>query len=417
MMRTNSADVRDMNVASMIQTLTGGRPYVFVIISYPNEEKGRPERKKLYECISEVVEQQFGMACIRADHVMSSGYDLLNKIQELIMRAEVVIAEISEESPNVYYEIGFAVGVDRQPILLMEKRGKVPTDLRGLEVVEYEQGWDGIEEFRLQLHQHLRFRVSTDLALLRDMLEAPAPQPSYIVASPKYPGAHSRILGQVYDRRTFGDHLGILGLITAFGSMWGQRQGVELISAQHAPPDLLKQPQNLYLIGSRKVNKDAGILLDELQQGREPLWSFGNVSRNAPERRDWLVGLYRTIQGQRVKVEGKTISVGKDPRDVVWTEDYGIIVRGPHPHHPRRLALVLAGAHSLGTGAACMAATRSSLIQKIKTALPADVLEDKEKTFWVLVKGTVNSTDYLLDEDGVTIEEAGVYASAGKSGT
>lgn len=38
-------------------------------------------------------------------------------------------------------------------------------------------------------------------------------------------------------------------------------------------------------------------------------------------------------------------------------EDYGLIVRGPHPLHPHRMATVLAGPHSLGTSAACLAAT------------------------------------------------------------
>jgi hypothetical protein len=70
---------------------------------------------------------------------------------------------------------------------------------------------------------------------------------------------------------------------------------------------------------------------------------------------------------------------------------------------------MLAGAHSLGTGAACLAATRSALIRKLREKLPAGALEDKQKTFWALVKGEVNKDDFLLDENGVTIEEAGVY--------
>jgi hypothetical protein len=112
--------------------------------------------------------------------------------------------------------------------------------------------------------------------------------------------------------------------------------------------------------------------------------------------------------GTREYVRGKLEEVG-GTREDVWSEDYGLVFRGPHPAHPDRLALVMAGAHSLGTGAACLAATRSSLIQEIRTKLPPGTLEDKTSTFWALVKGTVNRDDFLLDEDGVTIEEAGVY--------
>jgi len=45
--------------------------------------------------------------------------------------------------------------------------------------------------------------------------------------------------------------------------------------------------------------------------------------------------------------------------------DYGLIIRGPHPRRDGRIAMVLAGTRSLGTGAACLAATRLSLIENI----------------------------------------------------
>lgn len=401
-MPRDTAELWEMNVRDMVRVLTGGRPYVFMIMAFERE------RRKLYECIGEIAEDRFGVACVRADHVRSSGHDLRAKIHYLIDRAEVVIAEISESRPNVFYEIGYAVGVRKPPLLLVQKGSDVPTDLKGLELVEYDNTWEGLDDFRRQFSDHLRFRMNTELALLRDMLEAPAAQPSYIVASPKYPGAHSRIKGQVYDTRTFGDHLGILGLISAFGRMWGEGQGVELISAQHAPPDLLERDINLYLIGSRRVNTPAGAMLGRLQQGREPNWAFDPTPSCDREEGDWRAALYRTLGGTRAPVQGKLERLGELKEDV-WTEDYGILVRGPHPGHPERVALVLAGPHSLGTGTACLAATRSTLIQKIRSKLPPGVLEDKSKAFWVLAKGTVNREDFLLDEEGVSIEDAGVY--------
>lgn len=401
-MNTRAPDVREMSIRDMLQILTGGRPYLFVIMSY------KPERKELYECIYNIVEKKFNMACIRADQVASAGYDLLAKIHQLINRAELVIAEISEWSPNVFYEIGYAVGMQKPPLLLIEKGGEIPTDLKGLELMEYRNTIGGIGDFERDFSTNLRLRMNSELALLRDMLEAMEPQPSYIVTSPKYPGEHSRIRGQVYDCRTFGDHLGILGLISAFGSMWGERRGIELISAQHAPPDLLQQDMNLYLIGSRKVNHYAGEMLAELQQHKNLTWTFDPTSTDNSEEGDWTAALYRTEGETRKCVKGRIEQLGDNKEDV-WTEDYGIIVRGPHPRHPQRLVLILAGAHSLGSGAACIAATRSSLIKEIRGKLPPGVLEDKRRSFWALVKGIASREDFLLDEEGVSIEEAGVY--------
>jgi hypothetical protein len=73
--------------------------------------------------------------------------------------------------------------------------------------------------------------------------------------------------------------------------------------------------------------------------------------------------------------------------------------------------MILAGPDSLGSGAACIAATRSQKIEQIRTALGAnrDALADKQKAIWVLVKGTADHTNGMLSESGVEIVEAGVY--------
>jgi len=74
------------------------------------------------------------------------------------------------------------------------------------------------------------------------------------------------------------------------------------------------------------------------------------------------------------------------------------------------MVLIMAGAHSLGTGAACLAATRSMLIRQIKDALPDTVdFADKSRTIWVLVKGISSERDRLLDESGVSVLEAGSW--------
>ena len=38
-----------------------------------------------------------------------------------------------------------------------------------------------------------------------------------------------------------------------------------------------------------------------------------------------------------------------------------------------------------------------------------DIRDDLARPFWVLVKGIANRGDFLLDEEGVSIEEAGLY--------
>ncbi len=395
------------NLIDLLQDKTGGRPYAFVIMKYDT-------KWPLFERMKAITDRQFNLICIRADDLKSSGYDLLEKVHLLISRAEVVIAEISSDSPNVFYEVGYAVAMGKRPLLLVDATCReVPVDLRGLEIVHYREDQTGCEVFDKEFAESLRDKMNVKLALVRDMLEAPIPLPAYIVASPKYPGRNSRILSQVYDKRTFSDNLGIRGLLGAFGSSWGHCKGVELISAEHSDPQLTDEPYNLYLIGSSKVNKHVNTLLDILQKDAPVQWFFDPAPGYMRSDKDWPVALYEKRYGQVIEKETKTIVLrhgddGQEPPTIV-SEDYGIILRAPHPNHVgQRIVLILAGAHSLGTSTACVAATRHDYLQKIHDLFPEGTLANKQRGFWVLVKGIISKSDYLLDEEKISLEDWGV---------
>jgi hypothetical protein len=70
---------------------------------------------------------------------------------------------------------------------------------------------------------------------------------------------------------------------------------------------------------------------------------------------------------------------------------------------------VVAGARSLGTGVACIAATKSKFIHHLREMLPhREDLSDKKRTVRALVPGTA-SPDGLLDESGIEIPRAGTW--------
>lgn len=390
------------SVTNFINELTDGKPYIFMIMQYK-------EGYAFYERIRNVVSDSVGFSCIRADHVHASGHELLSKIHLLIDRAELVIADISDPSPNVYYEVGYTVGTHK-PILLLVKEGtEVPTDLKGLETISYKDDRDGAERLKNNLRDHLSLHLNSTIPVLRDMLMSKEALPSYILASPRYPGKKSRIKGQVFDQRTYSDNLGILGLISAFGSLMGERKGIELVSAQYCDPDIMDRPDvNLYLIGSPKVNPVVRDLLPKLQKSNKPKWIF-SAPPGEPEKGDYIVCLYENTRTEQNRIRSEVIENEADA-SIIHTVDHGIILRAPHPKNPDRIVLIMAGPHSLGTGAACLAATRSSLIRKIQAALPHKTdLADKRKTIWVLVEGRASEKDYMLDESGITILRAGSY--------
>jgi hypothetical protein len=392
-------------IGQIVGALTQGRPFVFMIMPYG-------EKYELFLHVQKAVEQSLGLACLRADDAKASGHDLLSKIHLLLERADLVIAEISPTgqpnptSPNVFYEIGYAKALQKPLLLLIEEEAKVPTDLRGLEVIRHGGSRAAFERFDAEFRDHLKSQVTSRSALLRDMLLADEPRPNFVVASPKYPTGHTRIPGHVRDRRTFGDNLGVLGLISAFGAMLGEHSGLDLVSARFHALELSKTPANMYLVGSPKVNRLAGEIQDAIRSKYSLQFRLGRYP-GEDESEDYRMAMYRGRPGKETllksRVQRQTIA-----GSLVHTSDHGIILRAPHPSFPDRIVMLMAGPHSLGTGAACLAATNSRLIGQVQEKLPSGVrLGDKKRAIYALVQGRVNVSDGHLDAEGVTVLEAG----------
>lgn len=87
---------------------------------------------------------------IRADNQMRSG-QLLNKIEIDIKRSRFVIVKVDEDNLNVYFELGLAMGLDKDIILISERNLvlNLPTDLRNWECLTYTEG--NYEELRNNL--------------------------------------------------------------------------------------------------------------------------------------------------------------------------------------------------------------------------------------------------------------------------
>jgi len=98
--------------------------------------------------IKPLIEEEFeDIECIRMDEQPKLGY-ILNNIQNEIDRCTFVIADISVENPNVFFEIGYAYG--RNKIIIFIKHGDlddVPVDINNLIVIGYDRdkGYDGLQ--------------------------------------------------------------------------------------------------------------------------------------------------------------------------------------------------------------------------------------------------------------------------------
>lgn len=88
-----------------------------------------------------------GLNCERMDEVHFTG-DILERMRKLIERAELVIADITGNNPNVFLELGYAWGVNRPTLLLVQRdeaagvAPDLPFDVRTQRCLMYEDAVD-----------------------------------------------------------------------------------------------------------------------------------------------------------------------------------------------------------------------------------------------------------------------------------
>lgn len=384
--------------------------YCFVLMPF-GEQKG-VQFDAIYKGAIAPAVEELDLKCLRADEIPGPGQrlQLVDKVHRAIREATVLIADVTGSNPNVLYEVGYARALGKNVIpITQDSPAEVVSDLRQLEVLTYSSDLRGLDELKRDLEENLRSLLG-ETGYLRDMLEPPDARDSYILASPlRGKGGRSSTLPEI---RTYGDYLGVVGIIRAFGMMFGERREPELLSALSASEDIVRS-NNAYIIGSFKSNKFQKEYLTQIQEGESQNWKL--LSRPGDRRKDYEVILRGIRDGQTWTWRKKTDPLYRPPKSSSEAApvDYGLLIRGPHPHAPGKVVMILAGPHSLGTGAACLAATDSTLISKIAdkfAELPRPYhLSDKDRAFWVLVKGAP-SADRHLRPDQVTIEEVGVYS-------
>ena len=83
------------------------------------------------------VGNKLGLVVERADLIEHAG-EVMDVVTERIKRADVVVADITNTSANVTYEVGLAHAHQIPTILVMRKGGEIPFDLRSFNVLFYE---------------------------------------------------------------------------------------------------------------------------------------------------------------------------------------------------------------------------------------------------------------------------------------
>lgn len=123
-------------------------PMCFVVMQFTDEYNS------LYAEVIKPTCESYGYKVIRADDFYTSG-SIIDDITRSIKESAIVIADITPNNPNVFYEVGFAHGINKPTILLSDrKREKLPFDISGFRTLFYDNtiGGKNIVEERLKRH-------------------------------------------------------------------------------------------------------------------------------------------------------------------------------------------------------------------------------------------------------------------------
>ncbi len=112
----------------------------------PFAEKFQP----LYEDHIRPTIENAGLRCERADEIQ--GTSLITwDIWEKINRSRFLIAELTDQNPNVFYELGLAHALSKDVVLLTQSMDFVPFDLKVLRCILYEFTPRGIQKLEKSL--------------------------------------------------------------------------------------------------------------------------------------------------------------------------------------------------------------------------------------------------------------------------
>jgi hypothetical protein len=107
------------------------KPLCFVIMPFSEEYNITYENIKIAGDFA-------GFETLRADEEYAPG-KLPDKIQHLMDTASILIAEISDKNPNVYYELGHVHAIKKPVILICKEGSEIPFDLHHWNQIRYNE--------------------------------------------------------------------------------------------------------------------------------------------------------------------------------------------------------------------------------------------------------------------------------------
>lgn len=131
-----------------------------------------PALEPVYLKIIKPILNSAGFECDRGDN-KSDSVSIIDKVTKMIESSDLIVCDLTGGNPNVYYELGYAMALKKQTILLSQTipSGQLPFDIRHLNITMYEE-----DKFSLL---QLREDFSEVVSKISPLVYKPIPRRSY----------------------------------------------------------------------------------------------------------------------------------------------------------------------------------------------------------------------------------------------
>ncbi len=121
---------------------------IFVLMSFNPDN---PELKKVFTAIQKSVEMfDKSYKCYNLESLKGKSYKISDTAKEHISKCRLAIIDLTENKPNVYYELGYANGISKDFIITAKKGTELLFYPREYKIIIYEDAFD-IQEKLLEM--------------------------------------------------------------------------------------------------------------------------------------------------------------------------------------------------------------------------------------------------------------------------
>lgn len=134
--------------------------YCFVIQPF---DKGKFDSR--YDDTIDPAIRNCGIEPYRVDRDISVDIPI-HSIERKIAEASICLAEISSDNPNVWFELGYAIALKKEIILISEKRDKFPFDIQHRNIIIYDtNSLSSFKDLGKKIEDKISFILKKEMAI------------------------------------------------------------------------------------------------------------------------------------------------------------------------------------------------------------------------------------------------------------